>query len=104
MKLNEWIEEEIELEVPTVDIDQNGAPYKTISKISAKRRSIYVDPPSRKVVCKRGEHDWYPVDTSKGLFKCSKCNYRRIVEPITYEYFKDDKGGHLRHKKTGLLI
>ena len=104
MKLNEWKEEEVDLEIPVIDVDEHGVPHKTTSVIKAKRKSIYLDPPSRKVVCKSGKHDFYPVDKSKGLFACKKCEYYRIVEPITYEYFVDRSGGHLRNKKTGLLI
>lgn len=103
MKLNEWIDEERDLEVNTIDF-VDGKVTPTTKTVKVKMKTMYVNPPAHKVMCKKGEHDWYSLDPSQGLFACSKCEYKRIVEPVTYEYFKDDKGGHLRHKITGLLL
>lgn len=102
--LNEWVEEEVKVKaiVPVID-KKNNVSYEE-KEIVGKQKVMYIDPPTRTAICPRGKHDFFPHTPSRGIFACSRCSYKYKTYPISHEFYKDESGGHLRHKKTGQLV
>ena len=105
IKLNEWQEEEVGVKAKVPEISPDGKTFNYVEKeIKGVERVMYVDPPKRTVICPRGKHDFFPRDTSKGIFSCRKCDYRYKTFPVTHTYYEDGAGGHLKDKRSGSLV
>lgn len=81
---NEWIEEEVELEVNTPDFDRKTGKVRGFKKkkIKAKEKVYYADAPPKQTVC--GNHEYECIDKHKYIFKCKHCSYHRVAPPCTY--------------------
>lgn len=82
---NQWLEEDVELEINTPDVDMRTGRMKGIKKkkIKAKERVYYADAPTKQTVC--GNHYYEVIDKHKYIFKCKNCNYHRVAPPCTYD-------------------
>jgi len=96
MKLNEWVEEKIPIK--SIKADEKGNLQETTEWHTQK--TIYIDPPAIKIVCKTGDHYWYVVDTHNHIFACKHCKRRVKVYPVTHDY----KDGQLIHRQTKQLV
>lgn len=99
--LDKWIDETVNVRtlVPVMD-EKNKRVKLEYQDVPTKQRTMYVNPPSRKVMCAAGEHEFYCADKHKYIFACNRCSFKRQVFPTTYEF----KDGNLIHKITGRIL
>jgi hypothetical protein len=95
LKLNEWVEEQIE--VPSHEINPHTGEVKKSTKVETVK-SIYIDPPKQKLRC--SDHYFESIDIHRYLFACKKCSFTRQVFPTTYRY----EDGKLINKETGRVV
>lgn len=84
-KLNEFVEEEIEVSVLKPVIDEKTKRIKieqTAEKL--KQKVYYSHSPQRMVIC--GNHFFEPLDPKKYIFKCKKCDYHYKASTLTRKY------------------
>lgn len=84
-KLNEFVEEEIEVNVLKPVIDEKTKRIKieqTAEKL--KQKVYYSHSPQRMVIC--GNHFFEPFDPKKYIFKCKKCDYHYKASTLTRKY------------------
>lgn len=98
-KTNEWIEEEVEIPSfePVVNEKMKRVEFRKTTR-KATRKTMYAHSEPRKLLCKSGEHFFYPKDKKKSLFACNSCGFHKIAYPVTYKYNPDT--GQLIHKIT----
>jgi len=95
--LNEFIEEDVP--VRKLHYDQDTKKVSSTVKME-KMKTMYVDAKPEKMRCQTGQHNFKIANSSKGLFRCTKCPYYRQVYPTTYMF----KKGKLIHKVTGRVV
>lgn len=97
-KTNEWIEEDSEIPVisPVVNEKEKRVEFvHTTQKV--KQKTYYADSKPIQVVCK--DHVYICLDKHKYLFKCTKCDWHRILSPITHKY--DPVTGFVTYRESG---
>ena len=98
---NEWIEEDVEIKVvsPVFDPETKRVELKQESKM-VKQKTFYSNSTPSRVVCK--EHIYVCLDKGKYHFKCTKCDWNRILFPVTYRF--DEKTGIATNRITGVRV
>lgn len=101
MKLNEWIDEKVTIDVntPVFDEKTKKVEVKKVPKTYTER-VMYVDPPTHKIVCAKGQHEWYVEDKHRYIFACRNCKRKQIVYPVTYRF----ESGKLINKETNEIL
>jgi ribosomal protein L37AE/L43A len=95
--LNEFIEEDIP--VKKIRFDANTGKISQVTELE-KQKTMYIDAKPEKTRCKSGEHYFKVINTSRGIFKCTKCPFHRQVYPTSYMYID----GKLISKATGKAV
>jgi hypothetical protein len=98
-KTNEFIEEDITVR-KVVAKEEEGKLKLEYENVPAKRKTMYIDSPVKKLVCKRGSHHFVMLDNRKYIFTCSNCSLHFKAFPHLYRY----EDFQLIHKETGQTI
>ena len=100
-KLNEWTEEEKEIDVvkPQIDPENKRVTYKTI-KQKVTEKVYYASSTPRKVIC--GNHFMLPFEPHKYIFKCKNCDYHFKGNTLTHKY--DSQNGKILLRSTGQIV
>ena len=99
-RLNEWVDETINVDTLAPEMDESGKMRLQKKTIPVKQKTMFVDPKPRTVRCASGKHSFYCIDKQRYIFACKNCEYKRQVYPVTYDY----DGKNLIHKKTGKMV
>lgn len=103
VKLNEFIEEEVDVRTLTPVPDEKNKRVKLeYGSVKAKQKTMYVDSPSKKVICRPGTHFFVPLDPKKYTFSCRNCDWCYHAQIPTHKYNPED--GSLSYRRTGLKV
>lgn len=96
--LNTWIQEEIDVPSfdPVVNEKEKRVEFNQTTK-KATQKTYYAHSTPRRVVC--SNHVYTCLDKPKYLFKCTKCDWHKILYPVTYKF--DPETGIVTHRETG---
>lgn len=99
--LDEWVDEEREVERLAVEDDGNG-------KFKVKPIKIKVNVPTRYTratfnsnICKSGKHIWVMPNKNKHVANCTNCPKFRNIR-AAFEYI--DQDNHIRDRDSKMLI
>ena len=104
-KTNEWIEEDVEVEVVRPELSEVDGKKKLSykrEKILATQKTYYAKSKPRKITCAQNAHTYACVDKGKYTFKCIDCSWHRVAPPITFKF--NPSTGHLTYRKTGIRV
>lgn len=97
---NTWIEEDVDMPVFTPEVNEKEKRVEfTQTTKRVKQRTFYADSPQKRIVC--SNHSYVPLNLKKSLFRCTRCDWRRVAPVITYKYDPDKKT--LSRRDTGEL-
>jgi len=84
-KLDEWIEEDIEVTVIRPKLDRGGRLKLTPVVEKRKQRTFYTKGVVKKLSCKDDEHYFVPLDKKSGIVHCLHCTLHRKIYPVTHD-------------------
>jgi hypothetical protein len=101
VRLNEFIEEDVQMPVmtPVVDEKNGRIEFKQEMK-TVKQKTMYVDSKATKVIC--NAHVYVCVNKGKYHFKCTKCDWNRIAPPVTFKF--NPETGILSYRENGIRV
>jgi hypothetical protein len=86
-KTNEWITEDVSIEVVRPEIDKKGAvKYKSRTE-TFTQKTMYIDTPFRTIKCK----ECVMMPHKANQFKCEKCNFLQVAHPLIWKYDANTK-------------
>lgn len=95
---NQWIEEDVNVEVTTPKFDEKTKTVSMEKEIKTfKQKTYYAESIPTKIVC--NEHVYKCLDKGKYLFKCTKCDWNRVVYPVSFKF--DEATGILTRRDSG---
>src|SRR5690606_26738306 len=85
--LNQFIEEEVEVDVVRPMLDEANPEKKTFVRRREKftQKTMYIDAPKKKITCPDKDHLFEPTSTPNH-FACTKCNFTAIAHPHKAKY------------------
>ena len=85
--LNQFIEEEVEVDVVRPLIDENNPEHKTFVRRKEKftQKTMYLDIKPKQIMCPEGEHDFVPT-LVPNRFACEKCKFNVVAYPHKARY------------------
>ena len=85
-KLDEWIDEEVDVTVVKPTIDPKTGALKLKPVVEKKRqKTFYTKGVLEKLSCKDDEHYFVVKDKKRGIFKCKHCTLHRKLYPVTHD-------------------
>lgn len=98
IKLNEWVEEEIDIPSFKPELDEVNKRVKLVKTTEkATQRTFYSNSPSRKMVC--DSHKYKLLDKHKYIFKCVNCDWHYRANPANVDF--DPATGRLFFRDSG---
>lgn len=102
-KLNEFIEEEVEVNVVEPVISQDGktskVSFKTVPKI-VQQKTYYSQSEPKTLICSK--HFYIPENLKKYIFRCQNCEWHFQARVIIHKYKPET--GELIVRSTGRVL
>ena len=100
-KVNEFIEEDVPIEVTTPVYDPKTKKVELKKETQTfKQKTYYSDSPPKKIVC--NEHTYVCVNKGRYLFQCTKCDWRRFALPVSFKF--DPDTGVLTRRNSNIRV